>query len=95
MIKFAAVALAALAAIPAFADETTGRVLAYDRKDGILVLKDKTVWQLSAELLVPADLGRGDTVRLTYETAGEDGLTSIDALERTEVAMAEGAAAGN
>ena len=79
-------AIAVSSAIPAFADETTGEVLAYDRLANIIVLSDKTVWSLGGEIAVPADLGRGDTVRLEYQTAGEDGLTSIDALTRIETA---------
>lgn len=86
MKTFAAAALALLAALPAFADETTGKVVAYDRKAGVMVLGDMTVWRLPPDLLVPSDLGRGDQVRLVYETAGEDGLTRIGELTRTETA---------
>ena len=71
-----------LAAAPALADETTGEIIAYDRLANVIVMKDKTVWELGPELLVPSDLAAGDRVRLVYETAGEDGLTKIDALER-------------
>ena len=73
---------ALLVAAPAYADEVTGEILAYDRLANVLVMADRTVWELGAELLVPADLKAGDTVRITYESAGEDGLTKIDALER-------------
>lgn len=83
-------ALAALVALPATfaaADQTTGLVLAHDRKAHILILTDLTVWELPSALMVPADLGAGDRVVLSYETAGEDGLTSIDALERIAIAL--------
>ena len=77
----ASLLLATLAA-PVLADETTGVILAYDRVDGIIVLDDKTVWELGADLEVPADLKAGDTVHLVYATAGEDGMIGIDALTR-------------
>ncbi|SMX38868.1 hypothetical protein MAA8898_01760 [Maliponia aquimaris] len=77
-----AAAVAVLFALPALADETQGQILAYDRVSNILVLSDKTVWQLPATLEVPADLVAGDSVKLVYTTSGEDGVKSIDALTR-------------
>ena len=80
-------ALAALLALPAglaAADETQGEILAYDRLANILVMRDRTVWTLPTELMVPANLKSGDQVRIVYKTAGEDGLTAIDALERID-----------
>ena len=77
--------LAALGlAPPALADETEGEILAYDRLANLLVMRDRTVWQLGSEITVPADLKSGDRVRLVYQTAGEDGVTRIDSLERIE-----------
>lgn len=73
---------AALFALPAFADETQGQILAYDRVAHVLVLSDKTVWTLPATLEVPADLVAGETIKLVYTTSGEDGVKSIDALTR-------------
>ncbi|PTX55752.1 hypothetical protein C8N43_0394 [Litoreibacter ponti] len=93
-IVFAA-ALAASAALPAFADETEGHVLAYDRKAGIIVLTDKTVWEVPGEISLPADLGRGDRVLFEYETAGEDGLTALDAITRLAVALPDGTDGGS
>ncbi len=90
-----AAALAALTAVPAVADETEGLVLAYDRKAAILVLTDLTVWELPANILVPADLGAGDRVLLDYQTAGEDGLTAIDALTRLATALKQGEDGGS
>lgn len=93
-----AAAMAAVFTLPALsaqADETSGQVLAYDRKAGILVLTDKTVWELAPDLLVPADLGHGDMVRLEYSSAGEDGLETIDALTRSERAQPEAEDGGN
>ncbi len=77
-------AAALLAAAPAFADETTGTILAFDRVDGVIVLNDKTVWELAADVAVPEDLAAGDMITLVYETAGEEGLTKIDSVTRVE-----------
>lgn len=40
-------------AIPAFADEVTGTVLAFDRVDNVIVLDDKTVWTVPAGFPCP------------------------------------------
>ena len=93
-IAFAAV-LAALVAAPVLADETTGLVLAYDRVDHVLVLTDLSVWTLPSEILLPADLGAGDRVVLSYSFEGEDGVSSIDALERIAIAIPEGGDGGS
>ena len=80
-------ALALLLTLPAglaAADETTGEILAYDRLAHILVMRDRTVWTLPDDLMVPADLKSGDRIRVVYKTAGEDGLTAVDAIERIE-----------
>ena len=71
-----------LAAAPAFADETTGTILAFDRVDGVIVLNDKTVWSLELLDVQPTDLKAGDFVRIMYDTAGEDGLTKIASIEK-------------
>jgi hypothetical protein len=86
MRTFITAALVSLAALPAFADETEGLVLAYDRQANVLVLNDRTIWELPETLEIPADLIAGDKVHLMYETAGEDGLTKIDAIHRTAAA---------
>lgn len=72
----------AFSAAPAQADETTGTILAYDRLANLLVLTDRTVWELSPDLLVPSDLAAGDRVRIDFTAAGEDGISSIETLER-------------
>ncbi len=76
--------LALAAAAPASADETTGRILAYDRLANVLVMADRTVWTLPADLLVPADMEAGDRVRMVYGTAGEDGVTRMNSLTRID-----------
>lgn len=74
-------ALVLCAAFPAFADETKGEVVAFDRFARIIVMKDKTVWQLAADTPAPVALKAGDVIRIMYETLGEDGLDKITAIE--------------
>ncbi len=74
-------ALTALAA-PAFADETTGTIVAYDRLSNVLVLNDKTVWILDEKTLVPADLKAGDEITLTFISDGDNGAKPATALVR-------------
>ncbi|MCC1494695.1 hypothetical protein [Cognatishimia sp. F0-27] len=90
-----AAALAALVAAPVVADETTGLVLAHDRLSNVLVLTDLTVWSLPSDLMIPADLGAGDRVILTFNSEGEDGISTIDALERTAIALPAGTDGGS
>lgn len=68
-------ALSVLIALPASADTITGRVLAFDRQDLVLVLEDKTVWSLSNPALVlPEGLSAGTIVTIDYQSAGDDGF---------------------
>ncbi|MGY3437623.1 MULTISPECIES: hypothetical protein [unclassified Marinovum] len=90
-----AATLAILAAVPAIADETEGLVLAYDRQANVLVLTDKTIWSLPSEITLPEDLIAGDRVHLVYDTAGEDGLTKIEAIHRLAMALPEGTDGGS
>ncbi|MBS1303472.1 hypothetical protein [Loktanella sp. SALINAS62] len=76
-----ALAFATLSA-PAFADETTGTIVAYDRLSNVLVLDDKTVWTLDAKTLVPADLKAGDDITLTFQSDGDNGAKPATALVR-------------
>ncbi len=81
-------AFAGLVASSAIADETEGLVMAYDRQDGIVVLEDKTVWQLPPNIDIPANLGRGDRVFFEFTFPGEeDGMTEITAMTRLAVAL--------
>lgn len=95
MRKSLVAALAVVAAFPAFADETEGLVEAFDRQANVLVLTDKTVWFVPEDIALPEDFGRGDRVLIDYETAGEDGLTSIDGLTRLAVALPQGTDGGS
>lgn len=77
-------ALAAFAALatPALADETTGTIVAFDRKANILVMEDKTIWKLSDQTVIPDDLTAGETIKIIFTSAGDDGVKSVDQLER-------------
>ena len=71
------------AAAPALAETTSGTVLAYDRAAGRLVLDDRTVWKLG-KALVPADLAVDDEVTITYTAGGDEGIRSVQSVERKE-----------
>ncbi|SOE18430.1 hypothetical protein SAMN05877838_3354 [Hoeflea halophila] len=73
--------LGSILATPALADTTGGVVVAYDRVDRVLVLDDKTVWDLTpAGDLVPDGLSAGDKVTIEYESAGDSGVGKITAI---------------
>ncbi|MEC5292077.1 hypothetical protein VSX64_15335 [Aurantimonas sp. C2-6-R+9] len=77
--------LGVMAASPAFADSTTGTVAAFDRVDHILVLNDKTIWDLSPVIdLVPEDLRSGDKIKITYTSAGDNGWGKVDSISAVE-----------
>ena len=71
-----------LLAGPALADTTTGTILAFDRQADVLIMTDKTVWQLSPNTMIPADLAAGDMVKITFTSFGDDGVASVDSLEK-------------
>jgi len=78
---FAPVSLLMLAVSPAFADSVTDKVLAFDRKANLIVLADKTVFGLTdTDAQMPEGLLAGDTVKITYESLGEDGYGEIDSI---------------
>jgi len=73
--------LGSLLATAALADTTGGVVVAYDRVDHVLVLDDKTVWDLTpAGDLVPDGLIAGDHVTIEYDSAGDSGVGKITAI---------------
>lgn len=74
-------AIAIFAAVPAFADSTSGTVRSFDAKANVLTLSDKTVWYLPSGLF-PADADVGDRIAIDYHSAGEDGIVSIDTISR-------------
>ena len=72
------------AATPALADSTTGVILAFDRQADVIVMEDKTIWQLNPTTLIPADLAAGDRITIEFTSAGDDGVRSVDALVKAE-----------
>ncbi|WP_417417282.1 hypothetical protein [Hoeflea sp.] len=73
--------LGSILVTPALADTTGGVVVAYDRVDHVLVLDDKTVWDLTpAGDLVPEGLSAGDRVSIDYDSAGDNGVGVITAI---------------
>lgn len=66
------------AATPALADTANGTVFAYDAKANILVLDDKTIWQLGANTIVPDMLTPGDKIIIDFTSAGDDGIASVE-----------------
>lgn len=79
------IAVAAIvAATPALADKTSGTVLAFDRQSDIIVMSDKTIWQLAPTTLIPADLAAGDKITIEYTSLGDDGIASVDKLTKDE-----------
>jgi hypothetical protein len=77
-------AFAAFAALatPALADTTTGTIVAFDRVANVIVMEDKTIWQLSADTVVPEGLLAGDSITITFTSLGDDGVKSVDKLEK-------------
>ena len=86
----ALLALLALAA-PALADETSGTVLAYDRVAMVIVLDDKTVYQLSDKTEV---LFRGHGPGRGLFLAAADLPTLLNRIERIDLSAAVMLAAG-
>ena len=78
---FLTLGVLSLTAFPALADSTQGSVLAFDRVDKILVLADKTVWDLG--LLtgnMPDSLKAGDDVVIDFISDGDNGVKSINTI---------------
>ncbi len=77
-------AFAALLAAPVLADEVTDTVLAFDRKAGLIVLVDKTVFTLTkTDAEAPEGLKAGDTVTIVYQSRGDDGVGVIESVTIT------------
>ena len=75
------VILAVLALIsstaPAFADQVVATILAFDRVDHIIVLDDKTIWTIAADLVLPDGLAAGDSITIDFQGAAEHGIGKI------------------
>lgn len=71
-------------AAPAFADEVTGVILAYDRVDHVIVLDDKTVWEIPADFSLPDELVAGDKITIEFQGAAENGIGKILTITRDD-----------
>lgn len=71
-----------LVAVPAFADQTEGLILAFDRQANTIVLTDHTVWRLPSDLAIPVDLSQGDRVYIEFTSDGDNGVKAINELQR-------------
>ena len=69
------------AATPALADTANGTVFAYDAKTNILVLDDKTIWQLGENTIVPDMITAGDKIIIDFTSAGDDGIASVESVK--------------
>jgi len=76
-----AIALIATA-LPALADSTGGTVVAYDRVEGVIVLDDKTVWDIPDTLELPENLVAGDVITIDYTSNGDNGVGKYNAITR-------------
>ena len=82
MVRFVLPLFLLAAAAPAFADEVTASVLAFDRVDSIIVLEDKSVFNVTNKELIPEDLKAGDTITIIYQSEGDNGVKSIASITK-------------
>lgn len=78
-LSIALVATLMSAAPQAFARDTiNGTILALDRKAGLLVLTDRSVWALEAlKSPLPKELKAGDRIEIVYQS-DEEGVSDIE-----------------
>ncbi|MDG1861965.1 MAG: hypothetical protein P8J02_01900 [Yoonia sp.] len=74
----------ALLAAPAFADNVTGAILAYDRVAHIIVLDDKTIWEIPADFELPADLMAGESISIEYRSNDDNGVGKYMSITRVD-----------
>ena len=67
---------------PVFADVVTGKVLAFDRKALVIVLEDKTIYEIEDKNFpIEEGLKAGDMVEIDSDGEGEEGYGTITALK--------------
>ena len=67
-------------AAPALADDVTSTVTAYDRVANVVVLADKSVFDLSiATDSIPPTLSAGDRITIDFK-GDEDGVSAINSI---------------
>ncbi|MEM7751962.1 MAG: hypothetical protein AAF230_01025 [Pseudomonadota bacterium] len=67
-------------AAPAVADTANGTVSTYDKQLNLLILDDKTIWQLGDDTIVPPSLATGDRIVIDFTSAGDDGVASVESV---------------
>jgi hypothetical protein len=82
MVRFALPVILLAASAPAFADEVTATVIAFDRVDSVIVLDDKTVFNVTTPDVIPDGLKAGDTVTIDYKSDGDNGVTAINSIKK-------------
>lgn len=78
----AAAFILAATAVFAATEHTTGTVAAFDRVANVIVMEDKTIWQLNPDTVLPEQLVAGDVVRISFRSSGDDGVIAVDMVER-------------
>jgi len=63
--------------VPAFTDQVVATILAFDRVDHIIVLDDKTIWTIAADLVLSDGLAAGDSITIDFQRAAENGIGKI------------------
>ena len=63
--------------VPAFADQVVATILTFDRVDHIIVLGDKTIWTIAADLVLSDGLAAGDSITIDFQGAAENGIGKI------------------
>ena len=74
--------LAMLLATSAQADEVTGKILAFDRVASVIVMQDKSVFNMPDPAVIPAELQAGDTVKIVFKNEGDNGVTKVMSITR-------------
>ena len=76
MVRFLITSLI-FAAAPAFADELSGTVIAFDRVDSVIVLEDKSVLTIPNPEIIPEGLVAGDTITVEFKADGDNGYAAF------------------
>ena len=71
-----------LAAAPAFADELSGTVIAFDRVDNVIVLEDKSVLTIPNPEIIPEGLIAGDTITVEFKSDGDNGYAAFVSIKK-------------
>lgn len=81
MVRFLATTLILVAA-PAFADELSGTVIAFDRVDNVIILDDKSVLTIPNPEIIPVGLVAGDSITVEFDTNGDNGYGAFKSMKK-------------